>query len=105
MQTMQLVTSIFNNNCSYLHSATYCPPPLPAPEAYAYNLDLLKLDTQHPCTSVTLTHGMLPTVKTPLQWQERDKRLLHHLDQKFRSYIVNVIHFGFRVGYNHPHTC
>ena len=74
--------------------------PLSTPEAYAYISDLLQLDEQHPRTPFPLIHGIISTIKTPLQWQEWDKSLLHHPDQQFRSYLVNGICYGFRVGSN-----
>ena len=79
--------------------------PLSTPEAYAYNSDLLQLDEQRPHTPSPLIHGILSRIKTPLQWQEWDKSLLHHPDQQFRSYIVNGIHYGFQVGFNYSQTC
>ena len=48
---------------------------------------------------------MSPVITTPLHWQEWDKSLTDHPDQQFRSYIVNGIRYGFRVGFNYAQKC
>jgi hypothetical protein len=40
-------------------------------------------------------------VNSPLPWQEWDKALQSHPDQRFRRYIIDGIQFGFRVGFNY----
>ena len=94
------------NNNSWLVTLCYLlPTPLSTPEAYAYISDLLQLDEQCPRTPSPLIHGILSIIKAPLQWQEWDKSPLHHPDQQFRSYIVNGIRYGFKVGFNYSQTC
>ena len=62
--------------------------------------DLLHLDACHP-----QGRGMLPPelrrVESPLRWKEWDTRLTLYPDQSLRSYIVEGIRYGFRVGYNY----
>ena len=42
----------------------------------------------------------LCSVVTPLNWWEWDKFLRQHPDQHFRSYVVNGIRHGFRLGFD-----
>jgi len=44
-------------------------------------------------------------VATPLVWEEWDRELQHHPDQRFRSYIVQGIRYGFRLGYQYGFQC
>ena len=39
-------------------------------------------------------------VLTPLNWQEWDRLLAQHPDQRFRAYIVRGIQEGFRIGFD-----
>ena len=65
---------------------------------------LLGLDACRPATPVHLPPAM-GTVSTPLDWREWDEALSSHPDQRLRSYLVNGLRVGFRVGYNYRTPC
>ena len=65
--------------------------------------DLLQLDAGRSSMPMRLPPGM-EEVDSPLHWQEWDRCLAEHPDQRFRAYIVNGIRFGFRVGYAYHHS-
>ena len=66
---------------------------------YKYMNDLMQLDSY-----TSPGRGCLPLemqeIHTPLDWQEWDRCLRDHPDQRFRRYIVRGIKSGFRVGFN-----
>ena len=70
---------------------------------YKYMEDLLHLQACRPQENITLTRE-LSRVESPLRWKEWDARLTSHPDQRLRSYIVEGIRYGFRVGYNYKAT-
>lgn len=41
------------------------------------------------------------TIHTPLVWQEWDRCLATHPDQRLRRYIVDGIRYGFRIGFEY----
>ena len=63
-----------------------------------YMVDLLRLDTCFPQAPVLLPE-QLTRVNTPLQWQAWDRLLATHPDQRLRSYLVQGIKEGFRIGF------
>lgn len=65
--------------------------------------DLLQLEAGRSSVPMRLPPRM-EEVNSPLQWREWDQCLAEHPDQRFRSYIVNGIRFGFRVGYTYHHS-
>ena len=65
--------------------------------------DLLQLDAGRSSVPMRLPPGM-EEVDSPLRWQEWDRCLAEHPDQRFRAYIVNGIRFGFRIGYAYHHS-
>ena len=69
-------------------------------EPYTYMEDLLKINS---CTAAYPIQLPAPMgdITTPLRWQEWDRALENHPDQRFRTYIVDGIKNGFRVGYNY----
>ena len=66
--------------------------------------DLLHLDACHP-KGESSHSSVLGQVDSPLRWQEWDTRLSAYPDQRLRSYIVEGIRHGFRVGYSRESTC
>ena len=66
--------------------------------------DLLQLER---CRSITPSclPPQMEMVSTSLDWREWDRSLASHPDQRFRSYIVNGIRFGFRVGFDYNASC
>ena len=66
--------------------------------------DLLALDGCRPRFPV---RGPTPmaAIRTPLKWEEWDRALGQHPDQRFRKYIVDGIRWGFRVGFDYSRTC
>ena len=66
--------------------------------------DLLQLER---CRSTTPSRlpPQMEMVSTPLDWREWDRSLASHPDQRFRSYVVNGIRFGFRVGFDYNASC
>ena len=71
---------------------------------YQYMEDLLALDGCRPRFPV---RGPTPmaAIRTPLKWEEWDRALGQHPDQRFRKYIVDGIRWGFRVGFDYSRTC
>ena len=57
------------------------------------------MDSCHPSGPLRLPQELYRIV-TPLLWQEWDKSLRQHPDQQFRSYIVDGIRGGFRLGFD-----
>ena len=78
---------------------------------YRYMEGLLKLDASRSRISPFKEFGSpfkefgSQLLQTPLQWQEWDRSLAAHPNQRFRSYIVNGIRYGFRVGFDNNKTC
>ena len=71
---------------------------------YAYTAHLEQLDACRPAAPVGLP-PQLGEISTPLHWEEWDRCLRLHPDQRFRAYVVNGIRHGFRVGFGGPHRC
>ena len=71
---------------------------------YRYMEDLLALDGCRPRFPV---RGPTPmaAIRTPHKWDEWDRALGQHPDQRFRKYIVDGIRWGFRVGFDYSRTC
>jgi len=67
---------------------------------YPYMEQLLKLDACRPQKTSGLPQPM-NSIHTPLDRREWDWLLQRHPDQRFRSYIVEGLREGFRVGFNH----
>ena len=44
-------------------------------------------------------------VSTPLVWEEWDRALRNHPDQRFKDYIIGGISHGFRLGFNYKTQC
>ena len=66
---------------------------------HRYMDDLLQLETCKPRTAPLLPQRM----RDPLYWREWDRLLERHPDQRFRSYVVDGIRMGFRVGFSHEY--
>lgn len=66
--------------------------------------DLLRLDACRPKENATLL-PTLSNVNSPLRWREWDARLSSYPDQRLRTYLVEGIRKGFRVGYNYDSVC
>ena len=66
---------------------------------YKYMTDLLRLDARRPRVPTFLPE-QLRQLDTPLQWQEWDQLLSSHPDQRLRSYLVEGIKEGFRIGFS-----
>ena len=64
---------------------------------------LQQLDACRPTGHNQLPPG-LREINTPLGWREWDQLLAPHPDQQFRSYIVEGIKYGFRVGFNYSYA-
>ena len=62
--------------------------------------DLLHFETCEPVGASPIPPQMRE-VETPLRWRVWDHMLEDHPDQHFRSYIVQGIRRGFRVGFHH----
>lgn len=69
-------------------------------QTYQYMDDLRQLDACVPQAASRLPQAMV-AVLTPLVWREWDRLLKRHPEQQFRSYIVEGIRTGFRVGFNY----
>ena len=65
--------------------------------------DLLRLDSCRPQGGSPVWLG--DEVTTPLVWQEWDKALRDHPDQRLRAYITNGIRYGFRLGFEYGSPC
>jgi len=63
-----------------------------------YKVDLLQLNTYRPRAPVLLPE-QLTRVNTPLQWQEWNRLLAAHPDQRLRSYLVQGFTQAFRIGF------
>ena len=66
--------------------------------------DLLHLEACRPKGDTTLPPE-LNRINSPLPWREWDVRLSSYPDQRLRTYIVEGIRYGFRVGYNYDEVC
>ena len=66
--------------------------------------DLLKLDACRTPTGSPVPM-VLRAVHTPLRWDQWDRQLETHPDQRFREFIVRGIREGFRVGFDYQRTC
>ena len=44
-------------------------------------------------------------MSTPLVWEEWDRALRNHPDQRFKDYIIGGIRHGFRLGFNYKTQC
>ena len=44
-------------------------------------------------------------VQTPLRWDQWDRKLETHPDQRFREFIVRGIREGFRISFDYPQIC
>ena len=71
---------------------------------YEYMDDLILLDACRPVVPTRLPLCM-EKVHCPLPWHEWEHCLATHLDQRFRQYISDGLHYGFRVGFNYHHNC
>ena len=67
---------------------------------YPYMEDLMKLDACQSPQPIVLPQEM-QEIWTPLHWQEWDRALEGHPDQRFRRYVVEGIKHGFRIGYDY----
>jgi len=67
---------------------------------YKYMDDLLRMDHCRPEVPTRLPTAM-EQILTPLNWREWDRCLMAHPDQRFRTYIVEGIRYGFRIGFNY----
>ena len=67
--------------------------------SYAYMEHLVALDSMRPQSG--LVPEELCRIVTPLHWQVWDRKLSQHSDQRFRSYIIEGIRYGFRVGFDY----
>ena len=65
---------------------------------YKYMADLLQLDARRARGAVPPPQQLLG-VNTPLSWREWDRQLSAHPDQRLRSYLVQGIRDGFRIGF------
>ena len=65
--------------------------------------DLRHLDACRPEVPTDMPSPMKEVV-TPLTWQEWDRELASHPDQKFREYVVNGLRWGFRIGFDYAHA-
>ncbi len=65
--------------------------------------DLLKLDACRSAHPLRLPVAR-EEVHTPLKWQEWDRSLAGHPDQRFRRYIVDGIKDGFRIGFDYSRS-
>ena len=65
--------------------------------------DLLAWDARCPSVPRRLPLGT-EQVNSPLSWQEWDRCLASHPDQRFRRYIVDGIRRGFRIGFDYSHA-
>ena len=74
-------------------------------DSYCYLCDLLQLDAQRSQVTCQSESLISSAITTPLCWQKWDKSLENHPDQQFRSYIVDGICCGFRIGYNYANSC
>ena len=72
--------------------------PLSVADRYEYMADLCQLEAARPNNPVSLPQQLLE-VTTPLRWQEWDWRLAAYPDQRLRSYLVQDIKEGFRIGF------
>ena len=66
--------------------------------------DLLRMDHCRPEVPTRLPTAM-EQILTPLNWREWDRCLMAHPDQRFRTYIVEGIRYGFRIGFNYSSSC
>ena len=66
---------------------------------YVYMRDLLRLEARRSRQQVALPQ-QLRQVVTPLVWQEWDRLLAAHPDQRLRSYVVGGLKEGFRIGFS-----
>lgn len=71
---------------------------------YKYMDDLLRMDHCRPEVPTRLPTAM-EQILTPLNWREWDRCLMAHPDQRFRTYIVEGIRYGFRIGFNYSSSC
>ncbi len=74
------------------------------PGRYKYGEDLRALDS---CRAPIPTRipKELGMINTPLKWQEWAHSLARHPDEVFRSYVIEGIRHGFRVGYDYTSSC
>ena len=72
--------------------------PLSVADRYEYMADLCQLEAARPNNPVSVPQ-QLSEVTTPLGWQEWDWRLAAYPDQRLRSYLVQCIKEGFRMGF------
>ena len=68
-------------------------------EPYMYMEHLAVLDSMQ--APLRVLPPSLCAIVTPLKWAAWDSQLSTHPDQRFRSYIVNGIRFGFKVGFDY----
>ena len=83
----------------------HCPPhSLPQPSSlvgdYLYIGDLQGLAARRPCQSERLPEQKSCGVSTPLQIEALRQALAHHPDTVFRSYIIEALSEGFRIGFD-----
>ena len=74
-------------------------------DSYPYLCSLLQLDAQRSQVTCQSESLISSAITTPLCWQEWDKSLENHPDQRLHSYIDDGIHYGFRIGYNYANSC
>ena len=63
----------------------------------------MKLDACRPIGPAPTTER-IDAISTPLDWQEWDRLLAGHPDQRFRKYIVDGIRHGFRLGFDYTRS-
>jgi len=74
-------------------------------DPYPYTSELLSLQQGHPVIPQPVP-AQLTRRTSPLRWQDWDRALAGHPDQRFAQYLVNGIHSGFRIGYHYrTHNC
>ncbi len=64
----------------------------------------MALDRCRPVMTTSVPSSMR-MVQTPLSWQEWARSLTRHPDRRFRSYIIEGIRDGFRVGLQYSKSC
>lgn len=74
------------------------------PGSYRHMEDLLHLDACRPKGNPP-PPPELAKVISPLRWQKWDARLSSYPDQRLRTYLVEGIRHGFRIGYSYDAVC